>query len=393
MRSTSEPPAGDVSDDALSQGESPTTEEVSSALVAFAKSGSDEDRASLRRLGAALTDGSAAPADCVAALRREFRPLLLPAQVQDRRPLLDRFLEAESEIWTLFDRAYQREKRAHRQVRAAYSGKNVEVDERMQCIEAAAGYVTVARDVTEHNELIETLQRAVLVKSEFTSVVSHELRTPLCAIKEAIELVEDGSAGPLNDQQRRFLELAKRNVGRLHRLIGDILDFSCMERGSFRMLTKPDKLNPVVAEIVTQQRIVSQNKGIDISLDLDPGIPLIGFDSDRISQVLVNLIGNAVRYSNGPWVRISTLKRAAEIVVTMRDSGPGIPPEQLENIFDPFVQLSSGLGRQAGGAGLGLAICRRIIEAHGGRIWAESELGKGSAFRFTLPLNLDKGDT
>jgi signal transduction histidine kinase len=77
----------------------------------------------------------------------------------------------------------------------------------------------------------------------------------------------------------------------------------------------------------------------------------------------------------------------------MRDSGPGIPPEQLENIFDPFVQLSSGLGRQAGGAGLGLAICRRIIEAHGGRIWAESELGKGSAFRFTLPLNLDKGDT
>lgn len=254
-----------------------------------------------------------------------------------------------------------------------------------------SGYVIVARDVTEHNKLIQTLQQAVLVKSEFTSMVSHELRTPLCAMKEGIDLVENGSAGPLNDQQSRFLGLAKRNIDRLHRLINDVLDFSRLERGGLQMRVEAHDLNPVVAEIAVQQTVASRNKGIDISVDLDPSIRRVAFDPDRISQVLVNLIGNAVRYCDGPWVRVSTLKRADEIVVTIRDSGPGIPPEQLDNIFNPFVQLSSGLGRRAGGTGLGLAICRRIVEAHGGRIWAESKLDKGSAFCLTLPLNLDEG--
>ena len=110
-----------------------------------------------------------------------------------------------------------------------------------------SGYVTVARDVTEHKKLLDTLQQAVLVKSDFTSMVSHELRTPLCAIKEAIDLVEDGSAGPLNDHQTKFLRLAKRNVDRLHRLINDVLDFSRMERGAFRMQIAPHDLNAVVS--------------------------------------------------------------------------------------------------------------------------------------------------
>lgn len=604
MTSTSQPRGrGAVPTPELARDGPPTAEDLGAALIAFAKSGSEEDRTNLRWLAAAMADRGAGPAACAAPLWREFRSLLLSVSDRDRPLLLDRILAAQNEVWTLFDRAYHLERRAHRQMASAYTRKNVEVNHILDSLPAytfskdaqsrytavnsafcealglpkerilartdkdlfpseiadelterdrevlqgrtalrqegsaelngerrtllitkaplidsegrvgglvgvgiditnrkeleteqrrlaaavesahdailitdvegviqfvnsgfekmsqysrdealganprilksgqhdedfyremwsrlksgqvwhgvltnrrkdgslyevdevitplrgddgeISGYVVVARDVTEHKRLLETLQQAVLVKSDFTSMVSHELRTPLCAMKEAIDLVEDGSAGPLNDHQSQFLGLAKRNVDRLHRLINDVLDFSRIERGTFRMQITPGHLNPVIAEIAGQQHLASRKKDIDISVDLDPGVGRVPFDADRISQVLVNLIGNAVRYCDGSWIRVSSLKRADEVVVTTRDSGPGIPPEQLENIFNPFLQLSSGLGRHAGGTGLGLAICRRIVEAHGGRIWAESKLGKGSALSFTLPLNIEEGDS
>ena len=249
---------------------------------------------------------------------------------------------------------------------------------------AVVSYVGVARDITERKRMVDTLQRAVMVKSEFTSMVSHELRTPLTAIKEAIDVVEDQTAGPINEHQRIFLTLAKRNVDRLHRLINETLDFSKLERGEFRLQPGWHDLNALVGEVVEQQALPAKKSGLEIEFTPDAELPPVWFDTDRISQVLVNLIGNAIRYCEQGSVRVATRRREREVQVEVEDTGPGIPSESLTKIFDAFLQLSSGPHRRTGGTGLGLAISRKIIELHGGRIWVESELGQGSKFLFTL---------
>ena len=249
-----------------------------------------------------------------------------------------------------------------------------------------AGFVAVSRDITERKRMVETLQRAVMVKTEFTSMVSHELRTPLTAIKEAINVVEDGTAGPLNKHQADFLVLAKRNVDRLHRLINDTLDFSKIERGDFHLDLRMHDLNALTSEVVQQQRLAAKKEGLQLEQSLDDRLYEVRFDPDRISQVLVNLVGNAIRHGGGGWVEVTTSKVGDEAVVKVQDAGSGIPTQKLEHIFEAFVQLSTGPGRKVGGTGLGLAICKQIIELHGGRIWVESEVGKGSAFYFALRL-------
>ncbi len=224
-------------------------------------------------------------------------------------------------------------------------------------------------------------------------MVSHELRTPLTAIKEAVDVVADGTAGEVNKTQADFLTLAKRNVDRLHRLINDTLDFSKLERGEFNIEFGPRDLNALVAETVAQQRLAAGKQGLRLELALDGRLPPVRMDPDRISQVLTNLIGNAIRYGESGWIEVVTTRSGDEVVVRIQDTGPGIPEDKLNNIFDAFVQLSTGPGRRSGGTGLGLAICKKIIELHGGRIWVESEVGEGSAFSFSLrPANSSDSD-
>jgi PAS domain S-box-containing protein len=256
---------------------------------------------------------------------------------------------------------------------------------------AITAYVAVARDITERKRMVDTLQRAVMVKSEFTSMVSHELRTPLTAIKEAIDIVEDQTAGPINEHQKNFLSLAKRNVDRLHRLINDTLDFSKLERGEFRLQPESHDLNALAGEVVQQQLLPAQKRGLAMQFEPDDGLPRVWLDADRISQVLVNLVGNAIRYCDSGAVRVRTRARRHDVLVEVEDTGPGIPGESLKNIFDAFVQLSTGPQRRTGGTGLGLAISKKIVELHGGQIWAESELGRGSKFLFTLPAGAAHG--
>jgi two-component system, sensor histidine kinase and response regulator len=252
---------------------------------------------------------------------------------------------------------------------------------------AVVSFVGVTRDITERTRMVDTLQRAVMVKSEFTSMVSHELRTPLTAIKEAIDVVEDQTAGPINEHQKNFLTLAKRNVDRLHRLINDTLDFSKLERGEFRLQPDWHDLNALVGEVVQQQALAAKKSSLELQFTPDTQLPRVWFDTDRISQVLVNLIGNAIRYCDQGSVRVHTRRRERDVLVEVEDTGPGIPAESLKKIFDAFLQLSSGPHRRTGGTGLGLAISRKIIELHGGQIWVESELGAGSKFLFTLEAN------
>jgi len=251
-------------------------------------------------------------------------------------------------------------------------------------------YVAVAHDITERNRMVAAMERAMMVKGEFTSMVSHELRTPLTAIKEAIDIVADETAGPTNQNQAEFLQLAKRNVDRLHRLINDVLDFSKLERGESRLRHALHDLNALTREIVTQQQLAAEKQGLRIDLSVDEGIGLVPMDDDCISQVLVNLIGNAIRHGGSGRIEVSTTRRNGEAIVKVQDKGPGIPGNEMERIFDAFVQLSTGPGRRVGGTGLGLAICKQIIELHGGRIWVESEAGRGSAFYFSLRLKPDR---
>jgi signal transduction histidine kinase len=199
--------------------------------------------------------------------------------------------------------------------------------------------------------------------------------------------VADKTAGPINDNQADFLTLAKRNVDRLHRLINDTLDFAKLDRGEFGLQCASHDLNSVVNDVVAQQRLAAEKQGLAIKFDADPSLPPVWLDYDRISQVLTNLIGNAIRYCPQGSIDVSTRRDGSEALVHVRDTGPGIPADKRERIFDAFVQLSTGPGRRPGGTGLGLTICKKLVELHGGRIWIASEIGKGSTFSFALDLN------
>ncbi len=237
------------------------------------------------------------------------------------------------------------------------------------------------RELRESNEKLRQMYE---VKSNFTSMVSHELRTPLTAIKEGIAIVLDGIAGEINSEQREFLETAKRNVDRLNRLINDVLDFSKLESKKMVFKMYDCDINEIIREVVRVHKPVAEEKGIYLKAELDSQMPEIKVDPDRINQVLNNLITNAIKFTNSGGITVSASKdeRQGAVTVCVEDTGEGIKQEDLPRLFQKFQQLT----RHKGGTGLGLAICKEIVESHGGRIWVESELGKGSRFKFTLPL-------
>ncbi|MFQ5867779.1 MAG: response regulator [bacterium] len=239
----------------------------------------------------------------------------------------------------------------------------------------------------ELRESNEKLKEMYTIKSEFTSMVSHELRTPLTAIKEGITIVLDGSAGGINADQREFLNIAKRNVDRLKRIIDDVLDFSKVESKKMVFKIQRCDINEIINEVVNTQKAVAGEKGLYLRTGLDSNMPRIEFDLDRISQVLNNLISNAIKFTETGGITVLSTKDQEQniIQVCVKDTGEGIKKDDLPKLFQKFQQLRRAGQRKTGGTGLGLAICKEIIEQHGGRIWGESEYGKGSEFKFILP--------
>jgi len=261
-------------------------------------------------------------------------------------------------------------------------------------------FVAVKEDITERKQTeakveeqnkqirqqLEKIEELYKIKSDFTSTVSHELRTPLTAIKEGITLVADGSAGALNDDQRNFLSIAKNNVDRLNRLINDVLDFSKLEAKKMPFNFALGDISAPVKEGVASNRMTAEKKGLEIAFEAQEGLPQAVFDQDRIFQVVNNLIGNAIKFTEKGGIKISLGKVDEKIKVCVSDTGKGISTEDLPRLFVMYSQLGGVTGRKTGGTGLGLAISKQIIEQHGGAIWAESERGKGSRFCFTVPL-------
>ena len=224
------------------------------------------------------------------------------------------------------------------------------------------------------------------LKTEFLSTISHELRTPLTSVKGALGLIRGGAAGPISADMRELLEIALSNTDRLIRVINDILDIFQLERGQVRMRPVPMTVGQAMAHAVETVADTARLRKVTIETRLAPELPLAQADPKRVEQVLVNLLSNAIKFSPPEQtVVVAAGPQAEHLVVSVQDSGRGMKKDFLERLFRAFEHEQGALTRESQGAGLGLAICRHIVHAHGGEIWAESEEGKGSTFFFTLP--------
>lgn len=242
------------------------------------------------------------------------------------------------------------------------------------------GAVAVLRDVTEARHLDRMRRR-------FVSDASHEIRTPLTAIGGFAAAIADGTAAT-PEEQARSAALIVRDVGRLDRLVRDLLDLSRIESGIERSSRVEIDVRELVGEAVESLESQIRKRGLTVALDLPSDLPLVRAHPDRIRQVLVNLVSNAVRFNREDG-QISLVARRGDgsIRVEVGDTGQGIPPEELPHCWERFHRADTSRSRQEGGTGLGLAIVRSIIEAHGGTVFARSVVGEGSTFGFTLPID------
>ncbi|MGE0268654.1 MAG: ATP-binding protein [Candidatus Omnitrophota bacterium] len=228
---------------------------------------------------------------------------------------------------------------------------------------------------------------------EFTSVVSHELRTPLASIKAAIDIVMSETSGTLSADQNNFLNKAKVNVDRLKRLINDILDLSKLESGRIEMKPQPNDVNKLVQEVIQVNSPAAQKENLFLKSEIDPNVPEAVFDTDRISQVLNNLVNNAIKFTKTGGIVIRAVNHDHKLEVIVEDTGPGIEKSDIPKLFEKFQQLEDAAKCEKGGTGLGLAICKEIIHQHKGKIWVESEITKGSRFCFWVPISGSNGGT
>ncbi len=255
--------------------------------------------------------------------------------------------------------------------------------------------------ILENRQLLESLKQKNIelltinsrlknlndVQREFSSTLSHELRTPLSSIKAGIDIVMSKTAGPLTDEQMKFLGKSKDSVDRLNRLINNILDLAQMESGKKKLNFVFGNINDVVQSVVDAQVPVAVNKGLEINAQLDPQVPSIVLDKDKMTQVLNNLINNAIKFTQTGSITIHTHYQIQgnHVEVSVSDTGPGISEEDLPKLFEKFQQLGEA-HTQVSGTGLGLAICKEIVRQHGGTIQVSSKLGFGTTFSFILPL-------
>lgn len=242
------------------------------------------------------------------------------------------------------------------------------------------GTVSVFRDITAEVE-------ADRAKTEFISTVSHELRTPMTSIKGYADLLMLGMAGPLSEQQKHFIGIIRNNAERMVTLVSDLLDISRIEAGRIQLDLRAVHIHEVVGHVVNTVQGRAQSKGLSLQIDVPEDLPPVWGDSNRVAQILTNLISNAIQYTPpGGQVTVSARASGDMLEVSVADTGIGISQENQQKIFDRFFRADDPLVQETSGTGLGLPITASLVQMHGGQIWVESELGKGSTFTFTLPL-------
>ena len=244
-------------------------------------------------------------------------------------------------------------------------------------------------EIIVRNAELRRMNEVQEMKDEFVAMVSHELRTPLTSIVASLGILEDGILGELSDEVRDVVHLASVNSARLIGLVDDLLDLERMESGSIDLEISSCPVEAIVDGAIMAVSGSAHDAGIEILREdrLSPGV-VLDCDADRIVQVLINLLGNAIKFAGtGTSVTMQTEVIGGDhIVFSVVDWGEGIPNASLSKLFDPFWQDDSSASRVVGGSGLGLAISKKIIDEHGGRIRVDSMLGIGSTFRIVLPL-------
>ena len=255
------------------------------------------------------------------------------------------------------------------------------------------------------------LQKLERLKSEFISIVSHELRTPLTAIKNAMDIILSGKAGDMTENIEKFVSMGKRNAIRLSGIINDLLDISKIEAGKMDFKFELMHVDPVIEYVKTNLTEVAKEKGLEIVFTPGGEDVEVYADSNRLEQVLTNLVSNAIKFTTEGNIEISTkVVNARELhydqcfeedikklqgnylQVCVEDHGIGIERKDLNHVFDKFAQIENSLSRKVGGTGLGLPIARQLMEAHNGAIWCDSEINKGSKFYFVIPIANDKSN-
>jgi len=224
-------------------------------------------------------------------------------------------------------------------------------------------------------------------KSEFIAHISHEFRTPLNSIIGFSELLLDKVSGAINEEQELFITKIHESGQHLLQLVNDILDLSKLEAGRMGLHNSYFKLEELVSGVATLLSPQIRGKGHRLAIEIESNIPPIYGDEGKVKQVLINLLSNSIRFTpEGGQIKIEAFSKDNSCQISVVDNGIGIKREQLARLFQPFSQGEDGTTRQAGGTGLGLSLAKRLVEMHNGRIWVESEYGKGSRFIFTLPL-------
>jgi len=234
------------------------------------------------------------------------------------------------------------------------------------------------------NQMAARLERTEAMRRQLIGDVAHELRTPLSTIKGSLEGLMDGVLVP---DEASLMQL-HREAERLQRLIDDLQELSRVEARAFELERRPASVEGLVTTAVERIRRQFDDKGVRLEIDLPAGLPTVLADEDRVGQVLMNLLGNALQYTpDGRAVRIRARRVESEVQIEIQDEGTGIPSEHLPHIFTRFYRVDPSRSRAGGGSGIGLTIARHLVEGHGGRIWAQSSgAGKGSSFTFSLPL-------
>jgi signal transduction histidine kinase len=234
------------------------------------------------------------------------------------------------------------------------------------------------------NQMAAKLEQVEIRRRELIGDISHELRTPLTAIKGSMEGLVDGV---LPGNEETYMGIYKE-ADRLQRLVSDLQELSRVEAGAFELDRKPVNVPDLLTATVERLKMQFEEKGVLLVVEIPDGLPQVQADEDRIGQVLLNLVGNAMQYTpSGGEVKIKATHQDDEISISVSDTGIGISPEHLEHLFTRFYRVDKSRSRAGGGSGIGLTIAKFLVEAHGGRIWAESAgPDLGSTFTFTLPV-------
>jgi len=241
--------------------------------------------------------------------------------------------------------------------------------------------------IVEKSRLYQQLMELNSLKNKFLGIAVHDLRSPISVINCRLDLIMDGHLGSVTDKQLDSLKGIREWCTRMLNLVEELLDVSAIESGNLHLQKELTSIKKQIEESLQFNRVLAESKNIILKMDIEENIPDVILDPDRIHQVLNNLISNAIKYSEPKTeVIVSIIKQKKEIQISVKDNGQGILQNELKKVFNYFEKTSTQPTLGESSTGLGLAICKRLVEAHGGRIWVESKINKQTAFHFTLPF-------